>query len=103
MVFLFGIERSLGISSNEAAAIARFMDAGGGVLATGGHEDPVTPEVAERLFRVRARLFKRSGRCDRCPPCVRDEIDRDAETVAWSRLSEGRRRVVALEDQDRSG
>src|SRR3954468_11904 len=62
-LFLFGVqgtkyllydnERSLEVSADEAAVIARFMDSGGGVFATGDHED-LGIQLSGKVPRVRS-------------------------------------------------
>jgi len=53
-IWLFGIDRSLDpLSQSELKALAQFMDGGGGVFATGDHENLGQPVAAE-VPRVRS-------------------------------------------------
>ncbi len=56
VVFLFGVSRAPGLPQSEIDVIARFMQAGGGVFATGDHED-LGEHMCAGIPRVKAMRY----------------------------------------------
>ncbi len=66
-VWLFGVARTPALPAGEVAAIRAFMDAGGGVFATGDHED-LGAALSGDLPRVNAMRRWRAGGPAGTPP-----------------------------------